>query len=66
MKEFASDVLSHRGKHFTFDNVPIELRPYQQPMPPLWYGLGHPESLDWVAKHDINIIGNGPAALIDA
>ena len=58
-----SDVLSHRGKHFSFDNVPIELRPYQRPMPPLWYGLGRPESLDWVAKRGINIIGNGPAAL---
>ena len=32
-------------------------------MPPLWYGLGRPESLDWVAKRGINIIGNGPAAL---
>jgi alkanesulfonate monooxygenase SsuD/methylene tetrahydromethanopterin reductase-like flavin-dependent oxidoreductase (luciferase family) len=61
LKGFASNVLSHHGKHFTFDNVPIELRPHQQPMPPLWYGLGRPESLDWVASRGINVIGNGPA-----
>jgi alkanesulfonate monooxygenase SsuD/methylene tetrahydromethanopterin reductase-like flavin-dependent oxidoreductase (luciferase family) len=64
LKGFASDVLSHRGKHFKFDNVPIELRPYQKPLPPLWYGLGRPESLDWVASRGINVIGNGPAAVV--
>lgn len=63
LKGFASSVLSHRGKHFVFDQVPIELRPYQQPMPPLWYGIGRPESLDWVAQRGINIVGNGPATV---
>lgn len=63
LKGFVSDAITHRGKHFNFDNVPIELHPYQRPMPPLWYGLGRPESLDWVAKRGINVIGNGPAAL---
>ncbi|MDQ8727148.1 LLM class flavin-dependent oxidoreductase [Bradyrhizobium sp. LHD-71] len=60
---FTCDVLSHRGKHYSFENVPIPLHPLQQPMPPLWYGLGRPESLDWVAERGINIIGNGPAAM---
>ena len=64
LKGFVSNELSHRGKHFTFDKVPIELRPHQRPMPPLWYGLGRPESLDWVASRGINVIGNGPAALV--
>lgn len=63
LKGFVSDAITHRGKHFNFDNVPIELHPYQRPMPPLWYGLGRPESLDWVAKRGINVIGNGQAAL---
>lgn len=63
LKGLTSDVLSHRGKHFSFDSVPIELKPYQQPMPPLWYGLGRPESLGWVAERGINVIGNGPAAM---
>ena len=63
LKGFTSDVLEHRGEHFTFDKVPIELHPYQRPIPPLWYGLGRPESLDWVARQGINVIGNGPAAM---
>jgi alkanesulfonate monooxygenase SsuD/methylene tetrahydromethanopterin reductase-like flavin-dependent oxidoreductase (luciferase family) len=63
LKGFTSDVLDHHGEHFTFKGVPIELHPYQRPIPPLWYGLGRPESLDWVAKQGINVIGNGPAPM---
>lgn len=64
LKGFVSNELSHHGKHFNFDKVPIELRPHQRPMPPLWYGLGRPESLDWVASRGMNVIGNGPAPVV--
>jgi alkanesulfonate monooxygenase SsuD/methylene tetrahydromethanopterin reductase-like flavin-dependent oxidoreductase (luciferase family) len=63
LQGFTSDVINHRGKHFNFENVPVELHPLQRPMPPLWYGLGRPESLDWVAQRGINVIGNGPTAM---
>ena len=31
--------VSFKGKHFNFDNVPMELAPLQKPHPPLWYGV---------------------------
>ena len=33
-----SDTLNYAGKHFTYTNVPMALRPLQQPHPPFWYG----------------------------
>jgi len=38
------DHVNFTGKHFNFRDVPVELRPLQQPHPPLWYGIGTPES----------------------
>src|SRR3569833_893165 len=31
--------VSFKGKHFSFENVPIEIEPLQKPHPPLWYGV---------------------------
>ena len=36
-KGFTSERLSHEGKHFTYKNVPMELKPLQKPFPPVWY-----------------------------
>lgn len=41
---FTQERLSFKSEHFEFDNVPIELRPRQQPHPPFWYGVGTPAS----------------------
>ena len=41
---FSDERLSFAGKHFDFQDVPIELRPLQKPHPPIWYGIGSPES----------------------
>ena len=38
------DHVNFAGKHFTFRDVPVELRPLQQPHPPFWYGIGTPDS----------------------
>tara|TARA_B100000315_G_scaffold217322_1_gene217798 strand:- start:1737 stop:2777 length:1041 start_codon:yes stop_codon:yes gene_type:complete len=45
------DFLDHDGKHFQYKDVPMELRPLQDPHPPIWYPSSNPE----VAK----IIGQG-------
>ena len=41
---FREERVRFAGKHFEFKDVPVELRPVQQPHPPLWYGVGAPES----------------------
>ena len=51
-----SKTLSHRGKYYRYENVPMELWPVQKPHPPLWYGVVVPQSAVWLAQHGINII----------
>jgi alkanesulfonate monooxygenase SsuD/methylene tetrahydromethanopterin reductase-like flavin-dependent oxidoreductase (luciferase family) len=41
---FCEERINFAGKHFTFKDVPVELRPLQVPHPPLWYGIGTPDS----------------------
>jgi alkanesulfonate monooxygenase SsuD/methylene tetrahydromethanopterin reductase-like flavin-dependent oxidoreductase (luciferase family) len=56
-----SDVLDHRGPRFTYRKVPMVLRPWQRPHPPLWYGLGHLEGAEWAATHRVHVITNHTA-----
>jgi alkanesulfonate monooxygenase SsuD/methylene tetrahydromethanopterin reductase-like flavin-dependent oxidoreductase (luciferase family) len=60
----ASKSLTFAGSHYTFRDVPIELEPVQRPHPPLWYGLARPEGLPWVVANRVNIVCNGPSALV--
>jgi alkanesulfonate monooxygenase SsuD/methylene tetrahydromethanopterin reductase-like flavin-dependent oxidoreductase (luciferase family) len=56
-----SDVLDYRGSRYTYRKVPMILRPFQQPHPPLWYGLGHLEGAEWAATHKVHVITNNPS-----
>ena len=38
------DTVDYHGKYFDYKNVPIELKPLQQPHPPLWYGTASAET----------------------
>lgn len=40
----SEEKISFAGKYFNFHDVPVELRPLQQPHPAFWYGIGTPES----------------------
>jgi alkanesulfonate monooxygenase SsuD/methylene tetrahydromethanopterin reductase-like flavin-dependent oxidoreductase (luciferase family) len=59
-----SDVLTYHGEFFAFDHVPIVVRPVQRPHPPLWYGLRDPDSTVWPATNAVNVVANGPAAVV--
>jgi alkanesulfonate monooxygenase SsuD/methylene tetrahydromethanopterin reductase-like flavin-dependent oxidoreductase (luciferase family) len=37
---WSKDRVSYQGKHFTLDDVPVHIRPLQQPHPPIWVGAG--------------------------
>lgn len=56
LQGLATDELTFEGKHYRFHNVPMILRPVQRPHPPLWYGTTIPESADWPAANDVNIV----------
>jgi len=34
------------------------LKPFQQPHPPLWYGLGHLAGAEWAASNAVHVITN--------
>ncbi len=62
MKGLTSKVLDYRGKHFTVDNVPMELEPLQQPHPPVWYGVHMPDSAERAARRNLNVVSLDPPA----
>ena len=52
------EALTFEGKHYQVSGMPLTLSPRQQPHPPLWYGLSHPDSTVWAAQNSVNIITN--------
>jgi alkanesulfonate monooxygenase SsuD/methylene tetrahydromethanopterin reductase-like flavin-dependent oxidoreductase (luciferase family) len=53
-------VLDFHGKRFSFDNVPMELAPLQQPHPPVWYGVHAPDSAERAARRGLNVVSLDP------
>jgi alkanesulfonate monooxygenase SsuD/methylene tetrahydromethanopterin reductase-like flavin-dependent oxidoreductase (luciferase family) len=58
-----SETLNHAGPHFTYANVPMELKPLQQPHPPFWYGSSNEVGAAWSGARGMHFIANGPTAL---
>lgn len=56
LKGLTQPRLTHRGKYYTFDDVPMEMRPVQRPHPPLWYGANSLESADRLAAQACNTV----------
>lgn len=66
---FTEERVSFSKQHFSYQNVPVELHPYQRPHPPLWYGVGSPDSGELVAAqgfHGITLAKPETAAEIVA
>jgi alkanesulfonate monooxygenase SsuD/methylene tetrahydromethanopterin reductase-like flavin-dependent oxidoreductase (luciferase family) len=64
------DVVNYQGKYFNFYDVPIELRPVQQPHPPEWIGTTSVRGAVDAARRGISVAFNQPAErvrpLVDA
>jgi alkanesulfonate monooxygenase SsuD/methylene tetrahydromethanopterin reductase-like flavin-dependent oxidoreductase (luciferase family) len=56
LKGLTARRLDHAGRHFTFKDVPMEMRPVQQPHPPLWYGANSLESAGRLARQGCNTV----------
>jgi alkanesulfonate monooxygenase SsuD/methylene tetrahydromethanopterin reductase-like flavin-dependent oxidoreductase (luciferase family) len=54
--------LTFHGRHFRFEDVPIEMEPVQRPHPPLWCGTSSPEGTRWFAENKVNCVTNAPAS----
>jgi alkanesulfonate monooxygenase SsuD/methylene tetrahydromethanopterin reductase-like flavin-dependent oxidoreductase (luciferase family) len=53
------EVLNHDGKHFQYKDVPMELRPLQDPLPPIWYPTSNPEVAPIVGEGGYNFVTLG-------
>jgi alkanesulfonate monooxygenase SsuD/methylene tetrahydromethanopterin reductase-like flavin-dependent oxidoreductase (luciferase family) len=56
----SNDTFSYKGKHYEYANVPMALRPLQQPMPPFWYGSSNTTGATWSGEHGMHFVANGP------
>jgi len=64
VKGLRDDRLQHRGSHYRFDSVPMELKPKQRPNPPFWFGVTSPENVTFAARHGMNMVGLGPVSMV--
>jgi alkanesulfonate monooxygenase SsuD/methylene tetrahydromethanopterin reductase-like flavin-dependent oxidoreductase (luciferase family) len=55
-----TDSLTYSGPHFSYDNVPIVLRPLQQPHPPFWYGSSNTTGATWAGERGLHFVTLGP------
>ncbi len=62
MQALTQDVLNFKGEHFKFFNVPIELKPFQKPLPPTWFPCSSPESAAMAARQGMNTCFLAPAS----
>lgn len=63
---FSEDVLNFQGTYWQFNDVPVEIKPLQQPHPTAWYALASPESTVWPAQQGMNVVCGGPVSRIRA
>ncbi|MSP46984.1 MAG: LLM class flavin-dependent oxidoreductase [Xanthobacteraceae bacterium] len=66
MQALTKKTVDYEGKFFRFRNVPMELEPFRQPHPPLWYGVVNPDSAERAARAGMNFISNSTAAMVKA
>ena len=57
------DEFSYEGKYFSYSDVPMPLRPLQQPYPPVWYGSSNTIGADWAGEHGLHFAANGATGL---
>ncbi len=56
MQALTQEAVDFHGKFFDFTNVPVELKPYQRPHPPLWYATTSTEGAARAARENMSIV----------
>ncbi len=54
------DVFSYEGPSYSYKNVPMALRPLQQPTPAFWYGSSNAVGSTWAGEQGLHFVSNGP------
>src|SRR5262245_17483176 len=56
LKAWTEERFSHKGAHFTFDNVELLPKPLQRPHPPTWMAATSESAIDWAASRGFSIL----------
>lgn len=56
------DSFSHSGPYYAYKDVPMPLRPLQQPHPGFWYGSSNTVGAEWAGAQGMHFSSNGPTA----
>ena len=51
--------LTYQGPYYTYDDVPIQLRPYQSPHPAMWYGSSNAVGSQFAGERGMHFATNG-------
>jgi alkanesulfonate monooxygenase SsuD/methylene tetrahydromethanopterin reductase-like flavin-dependent oxidoreductase (luciferase family) len=62
MQGLTQKAVNFKGKFFAFDNVPMELEPFQKPHPPIWIGASSPDSAARAARNGHNFVSLSTSA----
>ena len=57
-----AEQLTYEGKYYSYENVPMALRPLQQPHPPFWYASSSPIGSTWAGREGLHFVTLGPTA----
>jgi alkanesulfonate monooxygenase SsuD/methylene tetrahydromethanopterin reductase-like flavin-dependent oxidoreductase (luciferase family) len=55
-----TDSLTYKGENYAYENVPIALRPLQQPHPPFWYASSSEIGSTWAGQQGLHFVTLGP------
>src|SRR5258708_28194595 len=66
VKAWTQEVFTHEGKYWTFKDIAIWPRPFQQPHPPLWVPFsGSQQTIEWAAKLNLNAAVAGAPPVVE-
>jgi len=58
----ANNPFSYKGPHYEYNEVPLPIRPLQDPHPPFWYGSSNEIGSRWAGEQGLHFASNGPTA----
>lgn len=58
----AHETFSFNGERYRYENVPMAMRPLQDPMPAFWYGSSNVASSAWAGEQGLHFTTNGGTA----
>jgi alkanesulfonate monooxygenase SsuD/methylene tetrahydromethanopterin reductase-like flavin-dependent oxidoreductase (luciferase family) len=57
-----NEQFTYEGEYYNYKDVPMPLRPLQQPTPAYWYGSSNAEGSTWAGENGMHFASNGPSA----